>query len=81
MKQIEQAVIDDLRARLKATIEEKSEIETEFVQLKKNYFKVKKELKLFKDIEINGLPDMRARITQLQELGHNLMEQQDVKYN
>jgi len=74
MKSIDQSIIEDLRARLKATIEEKEEIETEFVQLKKNFFKAKQELKLYKDIEINGLPDMRARIIQLQELNHSLTE-------
>lgn len=62
MKSIDQSIIEDFRARLKATIEDKEEIETEFVQLKKNFFKAKQELKLYKDIEINGLPDMRARI-------------------
>jgi len=65
MKSIDQSIIEDFRARLKATIEDKEEIETEFVQLKKNFFKAKQELKLYKDIEINGLPDMRARIIQL----------------
>jgi hypothetical protein len=65
MKSIDQSIIEDFRARLKATIEDKEEIETEFVQLKKNFFKAKQELKLYKDIKINGLPDMRARIIQL----------------
>ena len=41
MKSIDQSIIEDLRARLKSTIEEKEEIETEFVQLKKNFFKAK----------------------------------------
>ena len=65
MKSVDQSVIEDLRARLKTIIEEKDDVETEFVQLKKNFFKAKQELKLYKDIEVNGLPDMRARIIQL----------------
>jgi hypothetical protein len=48
----EKEIIADLRWRVKQAEEErkeKKEIEMEFLALKKNYFKLKTELKIFKD--------------------------------